>query len=67
MYKLEFNTATKTVIVFSDQNSKIFSFNNVPTVKIEPNYYEVIQKDKDERIKPVLRLPIANTIMVIKH
>jgi hypothetical protein len=69
MYRLDFNTALKTVdvcVIGEDINS--FNFENVKTVKIEENgFYEVIQIANDGIGKPVLRLPIINTIMVIKH
>ncbi len=67
MYKLTFNTATKSVSVSQDE-VKLFDFVNIPTVKIESNFYEVIQKDSiDGKSKPVLRLPIIHTVMIINH
>lgn len=68
MYKLEFNTTEKNVVIFeSDSNgySKILEYSNIPTVKIEANFYEVMQKNED-KVKPIVRLPIANTLMIIK-
>lgn len=67
MYRLEFNTATKQVTVFSEE-VKSFGFDDVQTVKVETNFYEVVQRDpNDGRSKPVLRLPIVSTLMIIKH
>jgi len=66
MYTLNFNTSTKTVLVESDNDN--FSFENVHTVKVETNYYEVIQKNlEDQKTRPVLRIPICSTLMIIKH
>lgn len=44
---------------------ELISFDNVPTVKIEDGYYEVMQKTDTNTI-PVLRVPISNTNMLIK-
>ena len=37
------------------------------TVKVLVACYEVMQKDEFDRSRPVLRLPIANTNMVIEN
>lgn len=65
---LVFNTTAKTVILYAEdvQNSRmLFNYNNVPTVGVREGYYEVMQKDENDKSIPVLRLPIANTNMVI--
>jgi hypothetical protein len=65
---LVFNTATKSVKVYADtiENSRIlFNYDNVPTVGLRDGYYEVMQKDDTDKSTPVLRLPMANTNMVI--
>jgi hypothetical protein len=66
---LVFNTTTKTVKVYaehSDNSRVIHSYNEVPTVGLRDDYYEVMQKE-DEKSFPVLRVPIANTNMVIER
>ena len=68
MQTLIFNTTDKTVNVHSGQVGKselIFQFDNVPTVKVQEGYYEVMQKGDDERSIPILRLPISGTNMRI--
>jgi hypothetical protein len=67
MQLLEFNSTDKTVVLRSGFNSgdKLVSFTDVPTVKIMDGYYEVMQKVGESAI-PVLRVPIANTNMLIK-
>jgi len=68
MQTLIFNTTDKTVNVYSGQVSKselIFQFDNVPTVKVQEGYYEVMQKGDDERSIPILRLPVSATNMRI--
>jgi hypothetical protein len=68
MQTLIFNTTDKTVNVYLGQveNSElIFQFDNVPTVKVQEGYYEVMQKGDDERSIPILRLPISGTNMRI--
>ena len=68
MQTLIFNTTDKTVNVYSGQVGKsdlIFQFDNVPTVKVQEGYYEVMQKGDDERSIPILRLPIQATNMRI--
>ena len=69
MQTLLFNTTTKTVKVTDGalENSNIlFIFNNVPTVKVNQTYYEVMKRDEDGSTVPVLRVPISNTNMVIQ-
>ena len=68
MQTLVFNTTDKTVEVYSgqaEQSELIFQFDNVPTVKVQEGYYEVMQKGDDERSIPILRLPIQATNMRI--
>lgn len=68
MQTLIFNTTDKTVNVYSGQVGKselIFQFDNVPTVKVQEGYYEVMQKGDDEKSIPILRLPIQATNMRI--
>jgi hypothetical protein len=70
MQTLVFNTVTKTVKLYKeDVSSEILNaFTNVPTVKILDNHYEVMQKDEfDETSRPILRVPIANTNMLLVH
>jgi len=63
--KLTFNTTEKEVMVrFDDFQSENYS--NVSTVQIREGYYEVMIKS-DEKSKPVLRVPISNTIMFIEE
>jgi hypothetical protein len=67
MQTLVFNTTTKSVKVTEGDNLTIlFQYENVPTVKVLDSLYEVMQKDEFDKSTPVLRLPIANTNMVIK-
>lgn len=70
MQTLVFNTRTKTVQLLDGRReggSIIEYFENVPTVKIEQGYYEVMKKMDEESttVIPVLRVPISNTNMVI--
>lgn len=68
MQTLVFNTTDKTVEVYSgqaEQSDLIFQFDNVPTVKVQEGYYEVMQKGDDDRSIPILRLPIQATNMRI--
>jgi len=68
MQTLIFNSTTKSVQLLSGSrgDSKILeTFDNVPTVKVENGYYEVMQKN-DEKTIPVLRVPISNTNMLIQ-
>lgn len=65
MIKLTFNTTDKTAFVnFENQTSN--NYLNVSTVQVREGYYEVMIKI-DEKSKPVLRLPINNTIMFIEE
>jgi len=67
MQLLEFNSTDKTVVLKTGfiSGDKLVSFTDVPTVKIMDGYYEVMQKVGESAI-PVLRVPIANTNMLIK-
>ncbi len=65
MIKLTFNTTDKTAFVdFGNQTNN--NYLNVSTVQVREGYYEVMIKI-DEKSKPVLRLPINNTIMFIEE
>jgi hypothetical protein len=67
---LVFNTTEKTVILYEGQletSTILFSYDNVPTVKVSENYYEVMMRKGENSSIPVLRLPILNTNMVIKN
>jgi len=69
MQTLQFNTTTKSVKVTEgslETSTILFKYENVPTVKVLEGFYEVMQKDEFEKSTPVLRLPMANTNMVIK-
>ena len=52
------------VVIFT-VTELIFQFDNVPTVKVQEGYYEVMQKGDDDRPIPILRLPIQATNMRI--
>ena len=63
---LLFNSTEKTVNLLSGVDGfNLYSFENVPTVRIESGYYEVMQKSTNSVI-PVLRVPVANTNMLIE-
>lgn len=72
MQTLVFNTTTKTVKIYSGKmegSEILYQFNNVPTVKKDDNFYEVMEEiENEDGLKsrfPVARLPIANTNMII--
>jgi hypothetical protein len=71
MQTLTFNSTEKTVVLQEGaRGSKDFggileTFNNVPTVKVENGYYEVMQIQGEQKV-PVLRVPMANTNMLIQ-
>jgi hypothetical protein len=68
MQTLTFNSTIKRVQLWggSRGNSKLIeTFDDVPTVKIETGYYEVMQKT-ETGVVPVLRVPMANTNMLIQ-
>jgi len=66
MFNLEFNTTTKKVKVSYYENGSFTShdYENISTVKTENGYYELMQRT-DEKTRPVLRVPISNTIMFL--
>lgn len=71
MQTLVFNTSTKSVKLYDGAESTVvlYTFNDVPTVKIEDGFYQVMQIDgtsAEEKRVPVARFPIANTNMLIK-
>ena len=76
MQTLKFNTTEKTVDFLSGhgEGSQHKRWENVPTVKVQEGYYEVMQRDDDDlsisssssRTIPVFRCPIANTNMIIE-
>ncbi len=71
MQTLTFNTTKKQVQLLDGErfNSKVLeSFENISTVKCsELGFYEIMQKQDMESSSalPVMRLPIANTNMLI--
>jgi len=68
MQTLVFNSTTKKVQLLSGSrgDSKLLeNFEDVPTVKVENGYYEVMQIQGEQKV-PVLRVPMANTNMVIQ-
>jgi hypothetical protein len=71
MQTLTFNTTIKRAVLLSGSrgDSKVLeTFDNVSTVKCsELGFYEIMQKLDADSISaiPVMRLPIANTNMVI--
>jgi hypothetical protein len=71
MQTLTFNTTIKRVVLLSGsrEDSKVLEvFDNVSTVRCsELGFYEIMQKLETDSISaiPVMRLPIANTNMVI--
>ena len=69
MQTLVFNTTTKTIKLYEgpvDSGTVLLEMNNIPTVKVMEDLYEVRQSDETEKQIPVLRLLIANTNMFIK-
>lgn len=72
MQTLVFNTATKTAKLYegkAESSEILYTFNEVPTVKIEDGFYQVMQIDgtsTEEKRVPVARFPIDNTNMLIK-
>ena len=69
---LLFDSTEKTVVLSSGfcvgdkLGDELIKFKNVPTVKIENGYYEVMQRTEGALVVPVLRVPIANTNMLIQ-
>jgi hypothetical protein len=68
MQTLVFNTTEKTVVVYQEHigSNILFERQNVSTVKVVVNHYEVIQKIDENTTIPVLRIPIGGTNMVIE-
>jgi hypothetical protein len=69
---LIFNTKTKSVVVYEgEQHSKIlYTFLDVPTVKVLDAFYEVMVKvltEEGEIRVPIGRFPISNTNMLIHN
>lgn len=69
MQTLIFNTTTKTVKLYegNEKSEILYSFSNISTVKVgdDNGFYELIQKNDDEKRYPVARFPIAATNMLI--
>jgi hypothetical protein len=67
MQTLVFNSTEKTAVLQEGfKGMELLTFKNVPTVKIETGYYEVMQKT-ETGVVPVLRVPMANTNMLIQR
>jgi hypothetical protein len=67
MQTLVFNSTDKTVVLQEGfRGMELLNFKDVPTVKVENGYYEVMQKSGENGVVPVLRVPMANTNMLIQ-
>ena len=68
MQTLVFNSTEKTAVLQEGfRGTELLNFKNVPTVKVENGYYEVMQKSGENGgVVPVLRVSIANTNMLIQ-
>lgn len=71
MQTLTFNTTTKQVQLLDGprgSSTVTETFNYVSTVKIEDGFYQVMQKTSEDTNSalPVMRVPIANTNMIIE-
>ena len=68
MQTLVFNSTEKTAVLQEGfRGMELLNFKDVPTVKVENGYYEVMQKSGENGgVVPVLRVPIANTNMTIQ-
>ena len=64
MIKLTLYTTEKEVTVDMGDLSQE-AYTDVPTVQVRDGYYEVMKKD-GEKSKPILRVPISQTIMYIQ-
>jgi hypothetical protein len=61
-----FNSTNKTVVLQEGfRGTELLNFKDVPTVKVENGYYEVMQIQGEQKV-PVLRVPMANTNMLIQ-
>lgn len=70
MQTLTFNTTKKEVTLLSGSRGKsevLEHFDKISTVKIQDGFYEVMQKPTEDSSSaiPVMRVPIANTNMII--
>ena len=68
MQTLIFNTTEKSVQLLSGSRGSstvLETFKDVPTVKIETGYYEVMQIQGEQKV-PVLRVPMSSTNMLIQ-
>ena len=67
MQTLVFNSTEKTAVLQEGfKGMELLAFKNVPTVKVENGYYEVMQIQGEQKV-PVLRVPMANTNMLIQR
>ena len=67
MIKLTFYTTEKRVVVEFDNFDKE-TYENTPTVQVRDGYYEVMKRNDNgvvSGVKPILRVPISQTIMYI--
>jgi hypothetical protein len=66
MTKITFNSKAHLMeISFEGKRSKIYK--DVMTIKTYEGFYEILQRQFDERVAPLFRLPITNTIIEYSH
>ena len=72
MQTLVFNTTDKPVKLYegiNEESKLVYTKNDIPTVRIEKGYYEVMQRQGEYSgtvTTPIMRLPISNTNMLIE-
>lgn len=69
LQSMVFNTNLKEVKFYNgipERSTLVKVYDNVPTVRENNGYYEVIQMTTGGSRKPVLRVPISNTNMFIE-
>lgn len=54
-------------VVFSDGSGPSETKENVMTIKDYNGYYEVLQRQSNEKNAPIYRFPINNTMIVYTH
>ena len=70
MQTLIFNTEKKEIILYQGSriDGKIIERrDSIPTVTVEKNYYQIMRKFETGETRPIMRLPISNTNMIIER
>ena len=65
MTKITFNSKSHQMFITIDGETT--SYNDVMTIKNNEGFYEILQRQQNESVAPLYRLPLNSTIIEYQH